>query len=43
MSTHDQKLIETVCNKVIEIGDLGAYSFVGSIEEYLAHAKSKKH
>ncbi|HKL61137.1 MAG TPA: ATP-binding cassette domain-containing protein [Acholeplasma sp.] len=41
MSTHDQKLIETVCNKVIEIGDLGAYSFVGSIEEYLAHAKSK--
>ncbi|CCV66164.1 MAG: ATP-binding cassette domain-containing protein, partial [Paracholeplasma sp.] len=41
MFTHDHKLIDTVCNKIIEIGDLGAYSFNGTLDEYIDHVKKK--
>lgn len=40
--THDHKLIDTVCNKVIEIGDIGAYSYSGTLEDYLALPRLKE-
>ncbi|MBM7453698.1 ATPase subunit of ABC transporter with duplicated ATPase domains [Acholeplasma morum] len=40
--THDHKLIDTVCNKIIEIGDLGAYQFNGTLDEYLSHPRTKE-
>jgi ATPase subunit of ABC transporter with duplicated ATPase domains len=40
--THDHKLIDTVCNKIIEIGTYGAYSFNGSLDEYLALPRLKE-
>lgn len=41
MSSVDLKLISTVCNKVIEVGDLGAIEFNGEVEEYIAHSDFK--
>ncbi|MGE4321150.1 MAG: ABC-F family ATP-binding cassette domain-containing protein [Acholeplasmataceae bacterium] len=35
VSSHDHDLLETVCNKVIEIADLGAYTYEGEFNEYI--------
>lgn len=40
--TQDHKLIDTVCNKIIEVSETGAYQFNGSLDEYLEHKKSKR-
>lgn len=42
LSSHDLKLISTVCNKVVEVCDLGSIEFLGSVEEYLSHADFKE-
>lgn len=42
MSSHDLKLISTVCNKVVEVCDFGAIEFNGEVEEYIKHPEFKK-
>jgi ATPase subunit of ABC transporter with duplicated ATPase domains len=42
VSSHDHKLLETVCNKVIEIGDLGSYTYEGSFDEYIDNQDIKQ-
>jgi ATPase subunit of ABC transporter with duplicated ATPase domains len=42
VSSHDHKLLETVCNKVIEIGDLGSYAYEGSFDVYIDNKEIKK-
>jgi ATPase subunit of ABC transporter with duplicated ATPase domains len=41
MSSHDLKLIASVCNKVVEVCDLGAIEFNGEVEEYIQHPDFK--
>jgi ATPase subunit of ABC transporter with duplicated ATPase domains len=41
MSSVDLKLISTVCNKVIEVCDLGSIEFNGPVEEYIKHPDFK--
>ncbi len=41
VSSHDHVLLETVCNKVIEIGDLGAFSYSGDLDEFLSNKDIK--
>lgn len=42
VSSHDHKLLETVCNKVIEIGDLGSYTYEGSFDVYIDNKDIKQ-
>jgi ATPase subunit of ABC transporter with duplicated ATPase domains len=42
VSSHDHKLLETVCNKVVEIGDLGSSSYEGSFNDYIDNKDIKK-
>ena len=35
VTSHDHKLLQTVCNKIIEVGELGAYSYEGTLDEYI--------
>ncbi len=41
VSSHDHDLLETVCNKVIEIGDLGAFTYEGDFNEYIENQEIK--
>jgi ATPase subunit of ABC transporter with duplicated ATPase domains len=41
VASHDHKLLQTVCNKIIEIGDLGAFSYDDSLDEYIANQEIK--
>lgn len=41
IASHDHDLLETVCNKVIEIGDLGAYSYEGDFDEFITNQDIK--
>jgi len=41
VASHDHKLIQTVCNKIIEIGDLGAFSYDDRLDEYIANQDIK--
>lgn len=40
--SHDHRLLNTISNKVIEIGDLGAYTFEGSFDDFLSSEKAKE-
>jgi ATPase subunit of ABC transporter with duplicated ATPase domains len=42
VASHDHKLLQTVCNKVIEIGDLGSYSYEGTLEEFISNQEIKQ-
>jgi ATPase subunit of ABC transporter with duplicated ATPase domains len=42
VASHDHKLLETVCNKVVEIGELGSFSYEGSFNEYIENKDIKK-
>jgi ATPase subunit of ABC transporter with duplicated ATPase domains len=35
MTSHDHKLLQTVCNKIIEVGELGSYTYEGTFDEYI--------
>ena len=35
VSSHDHHLLQTICDHVIEIGDLGAYSFEGEFDTFI--------
>jgi ATPase subunit of ABC transporter with duplicated ATPase domains len=42
VSSHDHNLLQTVCNKIVEIGDLGSYSYEGNFDEYITDQDIKK-
>lgn len=42
VSSHDLKLLQSVCNKVIEVADFGSYSYEGTLDEYLSNADIKQ-
>ena len=42
MTSHDHKMLNSVCNKVIEIGKNGSYAYAGSFDNYLDSEKVKK-
>lgn len=42
VSSHDHNLLQSVCNKVVEIGDLGSYSYEGSFDEYIENKDIKE-
>lgn len=39
--SHDHRLLDSVTNKVVEIGDLGSYSYEGTFDSYLTHDQLK--
>ncbi|RJX27193.1 MAG: ATP-binding cassette domain-containing protein [Acholeplasma sp.] len=42
VASHDHQLLQTVCNKVIEIADLGSYSYEGALDEYIGNKEIKQ-
>ncbi|MFA6692332.1 MAG: ATP-binding cassette domain-containing protein [Acholeplasmataceae bacterium] len=42
VSSHDHNLLQSVCNKVVEIGDLGSYSYEGTFDEYIENNDIKE-
>jgi ATPase subunit of ABC transporter with duplicated ATPase domains len=42
VSSHDHKLLQTVCNKIIEIGDLASYSYEGTLDEFISNKEIKQ-
>lgn len=42
VSSHDHNLLQSVCNKVVEIGDLGSYSYEGTFDEYIENKDIKE-
>ncbi len=40
--SHDHNLLQSVTNKVIEIGDVGSYSYEGAFDAYLSHEQLKE-
>lgn len=41
VASHDHNLLESVCNKMIEVGDLGSYSYEGTFDEYITNKDIK--
>ena len=41
VASHDHHLLQTVCNKVVEIADLGSYSYEGTFDEYISNKDIK--
>jgi ATPase subunit of ABC transporter with duplicated ATPase domains len=41
VASHDHRLLETVCNKVIEIGELGSFMYEGTLDEYINNPEIK--
>ncbi len=39
--SHDHRLLQSVTNKVVEIGDIGSYSYEGTFDSYLSHDQLK--
>lgn len=35
--SHDHRLLQSVTNKVVEIGNIGSYSYEGTFDSYLSH------
>jgi len=42
LSSHDQSLLSSVANKVVEVGDKGSYTFNGDFETFLTHEPTKE-
>ncbi len=42
VASHDHQLLQTVCNKVIEIADLGSYTYEGTLDEYIDNKEIKQ-
>lgn len=42
VSSHDHNLLQSVCNKVVEIGDLGSYNYEGTFDEYIENKDIKE-
>lgn len=41
VASHDHNLLQSVCNKIIEIGDLGSYMYEGTLDEYIENIELK--
>ena len=41
VASHDHHLLDSVCNKIVEVGDLGAYSYEGTFEHYIKDIEIK--
>lgn len=41
VASHDHKLLESVCNKIIEIGEKGSYTYEGTLDEYITNPEIK--
>jgi ATPase subunit of ABC transporter with duplicated ATPase domains len=41
VASHDHKLLQTVCNKIVEIGDLGSFTYEDTLDEYIGNAEIK--
>ena len=42
LSSHDHRLLDTVCNKIVEIGDLGSLMYQGTLDEYISNPNLKE-
>jgi len=42
VASHDHNLLQSVCNKIVEIGDKGSYSYEGTFDEYLSDTEIKQ-
>ncbi len=42
VASHDHKLLETVCNKIVEIGELGSFVYEGAFDEYILNPELKQ-
>ncbi|MCK5732300.1 MAG: ATP-binding cassette domain-containing protein, partial [Tenericutes bacterium] len=42
MTSHDHRLLNTVCNKQVVLGDLGSYTYEGTLDEYLDNDRVKE-
>jgi ATPase subunit of ABC transporter with duplicated ATPase domains len=41
VASHDHKLLETVCHKIVEIGELGSFVYEGAFDEYILSPELK--
>ncbi|MDO9628298.1 MAG: ATP-binding cassette domain-containing protein [Acholeplasmataceae bacterium] len=41
VASHDHKLLQTVCNKILEVGDLGSFSYEGTLDEFIDNPEIK--
>ncbi|MBU1092962.1 MAG: ATP-binding cassette domain-containing protein [Firmicutes bacterium] len=41
VASHDHKLLQSVCNKIVEIGELGSYSYEGTLDEFIENSDIK--
>ena len=39
LTSHDHKLIQSVCNKIIEIGNIGSYTHEGDFDTFLGNER----
>lgn len=42
VASHDHNLLQSVCNKIIEIADFGSYSYEGTFDEYISNPDIKQ-
>ena len=42
LSSHDHRLLDTVCNKIVEVGDLGSLMYQGTLDEYISNPNLKE-
>jgi len=42
LTSHDHRLLNTVCNKAVILGDLGSHTFEGTLDEYLGNERVKE-
>jgi ATPase subunit of ABC transporter with duplicated ATPase domains len=42
VASHDHNLLQSVCNKVVEIADLGSYVYEGTFDEYISNPDIKQ-
>lgn len=42
VASHDHNLLQSVCNKIVELGDLGSYTYDGTLDEFLENNEVKQ-
>jgi ATPase subunit of ABC transporter with duplicated ATPase domains len=42
VASHDHNLLQSVCNKMVEIGDLGAFSYEGTFDDFISDLNFKQ-
>jgi len=41
VASHDHNLLQSVCNKVVEVCELGSYSYEGFFDDYISNNEIK--